>query len=255
MSSVEEFYNNLSLNYHLQFSDWEESLKYQSMVIDNLIGRYLHQKPENIKLLDCSCGIGTQAIGLALKGYNVSATDLSEKAVKRCKEEADKHNVNIKCKVADFRTLEKQIDGLFNCIISFDNALPHLFTREDLYLGIKNIYNKLNAGGIFLASIRDYDSALEHRTKVQPPYVHDDENGRRITLQVWDWNEDNTYKMNLYIINHQGNECITNYDYTMYKAWTRAEMTEVMRECGFKNIQWHMPDETQFYQPIVICFK
>ncbi|HQK54698.1 MAG TPA: class I SAM-dependent methyltransferase, partial [Sedimentibacter sp.] len=66
MSSVEEFYNNLSLNYHLQFSDWEESLKYQSMVIDNLIGRYLHQKPENIKLLDCSCGIGTQAIGLAL---------------------------------------------------------------------------------------------------------------------------------------------------------------------------------------------
>lgn len=39
---------------------------------------------ENIKLLDCSCGIGTQAIGLALVVYNVTATDLSEKAIKRC---------------------------------------------------------------------------------------------------------------------------------------------------------------------------
>ena len=255
MSSVEEFYNSLSQNYHLQFFNWEESIKYHSRIIDGLISKHLHKEYQDIKLLDCSCGIGTQAIGLALKGYKVCATDLSEKAIERCKQEANKHNANLKCKVADFRTLDRQVEGTFDCIISFDNALPHLLTGEDLYSGIKNIHGKLNEGGIFLASIRDYDSVLEKKTRVQPPYIYDEENGKRITIQIWDWNRDNTYKLNLYIINHHDNECITNYYCTMYKAWTRKEMTEVIEKCGFKNIHWYMPEETDFYQPIVMGSK
>lgn len=255
MSSVEQFYDDLSQNYHLQFSNWEESIKYHSMVLDKLICKHLKKNREDIDLLDCSCGIGTQAIGLALMGYKVSATDLSEKSVERCKEEAQKHKTNIKCSIADFRTLEVQVHESFQCIISCDNALPHLITGNDLSIGMKNIYNKLHEGGIFLASMRDYDLALESRKKVQSPYVYEESDGRRIALQVWDWNDDNTYKLNLYLTNHHGSECTTNYSATIYKAWKRTEMTEIMNECGFKSVRWYMPEETEYHQPIVIGYK
>lgn len=76
------------------------------------------------------------------------------------------------------------IAGLFDCIISFDNALPHLLTRDVLLLGIQNIHDKLDEGGIFLTSITDYDSVLKRKEKVQPPYIYEDGDRRRITLQI-----------------------------------------------------------------------
>ncbi len=255
MSDVIEFYNNLSEDYHLMFLNWEDAIRYQSNTIDSLINKHLPRDKNQIKLLDCSCGIGTQAIGLAILGYKVVATDLSETAVARCKQEADRARANMECGVADFRFLEKQVTGVFDCVISFDNSLPHLLTRQDLHLGIKNIYNKLDNNGVFFGSTRDYDSILEKKTRVQMPYVHDEIDGRRITLQTWDWSDDNTYKVNLYLIKHQGAKCITDYYSTMYKAWKRGEMIEIMQECGFKNIEWHMPKDTGYYQPIVSGFK
>lgn len=39
-------------------------------------------------MLDASCGIGTQAIGLARAGFTVTATDISLVSVERCAREA-----------------------------------------------------------------------------------------------------------------------------------------------------------------------
>ncbi|HSD81583.1 MAG TPA: methyltransferase domain-containing protein [Solirubrobacteraceae bacterium] len=39
-------------------------------------------------MLDASCGIGTQAIGLARAGFTVTATDISPVSVERCAREA-----------------------------------------------------------------------------------------------------------------------------------------------------------------------
>ena len=45
--------------------------------LDALIGQ------DRAEVLDCSCGIGTQAIGLALRGHRVTGTDLSFRAAAR----------------------------------------------------------------------------------------------------------------------------------------------------------------------------
>jgi len=42
------------------------------------------------RILDCACGIGTQAIGLAALGYCVTASDLSEGALAEAKKRAEK---------------------------------------------------------------------------------------------------------------------------------------------------------------------
>ena len=45
--------------------------------------------------LDVSCGVGTQAIGLACKGFHVIASDLSERAIERTRREASARNLDI----------------------------------------------------------------------------------------------------------------------------------------------------------------
>jgi glycine/sarcosine N-methyltransferase len=60
--SVRDFYDGLASDYHLFYDDWEAAVQRQGAALDRLI-KGLH--PSAVELLDCSCGIGTQAIGLA----------------------------------------------------------------------------------------------------------------------------------------------------------------------------------------------
>lgn len=114
-------------------------------------------------MLDCSCGIGTQSIGLAVFGYNVYGSDLSEKAIERAKIEAKKLKLNMKFSVADFKTLDKDIDGKYDVVLTADNSLPHILKEEDLKITINNIWGKLNQKGLFLATIRDYDEIFKSK--------------------------------------------------------------------------------------------
>ena len=38
---------------------------------------------------------------------------------------------------------------------------------------------------------------------------------------------------------------------TVYRALRRDELTEIVRAAGFREVAWHQPEETGYYQPIV----
>ena len=69
------FYDELAPDYDALHADWPSSVRRQGEVLDALIRSELGDVPQRV--LDCACGIGTQAIGLALRGHDVLATDLS----------------------------------------------------------------------------------------------------------------------------------------------------------------------------------
>jgi glycine/sarcosine N-methyltransferase len=76
--SVTEFYDSLSPHYRLIFANWREAVVHHGEILDKLIRTQINIS-STTSLLDCSCGIGTQAIGLALRGYRVHASDISAK--------------------------------------------------------------------------------------------------------------------------------------------------------------------------------
>src|SRR5690606_40918171 len=63
------------------FADWKQSVHRQAKVLGKFIAAHKGDPP--LTILDCACGIGTQAIGLALAGYSVYGTDLSPEAIER----------------------------------------------------------------------------------------------------------------------------------------------------------------------------
>jgi len=249
-NTTQQFYDKLAGSYHLIFDDWKKTVKKQGVILDKLI-QSLGYKPRT-ELLDCSCGIGTQAIGLALRGYNVQGTDLSSKSIARAKKEAKKFGVKITFKPADFRKLNQVIKEKFDIVISCDNSLPHLLTDTDMKLAIKNIYQIMKPNSLFIASIRDYDTLLKQKPTVTPPTMYGKGESRYFSFQEWIWDKKNPiYTFNHFIVKKQKNNWKTECRSAKYRAIKRSELTKFLKMGGLSSITWHTPEETGYYQPIV----
>lgn len=88
---IKSFYNQLASNYHLIFEDWEASIRRQAAALGAILEKECGPAA-TVKVLDCACGIGTQALGLAELGFQVTACDLSPLAVERICKEAEKED-------------------------------------------------------------------------------------------------------------------------------------------------------------------
>lgn len=251
-NAVRAFYDDLAESYHLIYADWPASMRRQAAALDRLLEAQLGPGPHAI--LDGACGIGTQAIGLALLGHRVHATDLSPNAVARAEREAAALNVPLSVGVADLRTLAADVDGEFDVVLACDNALPHLLTDDDLRLAVANMAAKLRAGGLFVASLRDYDRLVQERPRGEGPRVVDEVGGRRIAFQVWDWTDDGSgYRVHQFLVAQDGAGWRTRHFSTDYRALLPAELVAALRQAGFAlaGIHWHEPEESGFFQPIV----
>ncbi len=242
------FYDDLADEYHLIFADWEATVAWQAGVITGLL-RDLGLTTGAV--LDASCGIGTQALGLARAGFSVTATDVSRASVERCAREAAARGLTITTAVADLRVLDVGGPGNFDAALSFDNALPHLLDDADLHAACAALRRVLRPGGVLLASIRDYDEALGRRPSGDLPRRYAGEDGERITFQVWDWHSDDRYTVRHFIMDGKPGRWRVTERQTTYRALSRAALTAALSRAGFEDVVWQMPQETGFYQPIV----
>ena len=251
MSITQTFYDNLASQYDKLFLDWQATTQEQAVILDKIFTANGFDK--TVRILDCACGIGTQAIGLAAIGYNVTGSDISDGELAEAKERAAKNNVRIPFVHADFCALSDTFAEQFDIVIAMVNALPHMLTRNDLESAIQSIVNQIQYGGMFVASIRDYDALLMDKQPYSPPYIHKTAKGQRVSFQTWKWNGDN-YRLIQYIIDDEDTLQVSKFE-CEYRATRREEMTKLLKENGCSNVVWMFPEETGFYQPIVVAKK
>lgn len=271
--SVEYFYRVLADHYHQMYADWKSEVLRQGEVLDALIRSLLGSAP--CRLLDCTCGIGTQAIGLAAKNYRVHATDLVAAAVDRARDEARAFGVTVTFDVADVRALDARVTDVFDAVVSFDNAVSHLLEDADLLAAADQMRRRLRKDGVVLISIRDYDQVIQEKRRsseerplpgvvagtgplAQPtmPRVFDDASGRRVIFQIWDWTEDErSYRVNHFHLVESEGKWETNCYVTRFRAIQRDELTSILRAAGFSDVRWLMPAESGYYQPIVVAYN
>ena len=251
MSITQAFYDNMASHYDKLFLDWQATTKEQAVIISRLFKEYGFDI--DAKILDCACGIGTQSIGLAELGYNITASDISDGELCEAKARAVRKNVSIHFEHADFCALENTFSQQFDIVIAMDNALPHMLTKNDLEKAVKSIANRLADGGIFVASIRDYDSILDSKPLYSPPYIHKTQKGQRVSFQTWQWTDDN-YRLVQYIIEDEDRLNINKFECD-YRATRRDELTKLLLDNGCSAVDWKFMDETGFYQPIVVARK
>lgn len=106
-------------------------------------------------VVDFSCGTGAQCVGLARKGYQVTAADINPAMLELAKQKAAKASINnLKFTQADMRTASL---GTFEAAISIFNAIGHL-TRKECADFFVNAFNHLVDGGLFVTDILNFSS-------------------------------------------------------------------------------------------------
>ncbi|NYI03860.1 class I SAM-dependent methyltransferase [Allostreptomyces psammosilenae] len=251
-TSVARFYDELADDYHLIYSDWEASLHRQGDALDALIGQ------DRAEVLDCSCGIGTQAIGLALRGHRVTGTDLSPRAAARAAREAARRSLSLRTAAADMRRLPFS-DGLFDVVVCADNSLPHLLTEQDVHAALAEMRRVLRPGGLLLVSTRPYDDLLRDRPVSTPPQVHRTVDGadggeRTVTFQLWHWHDDGEhYDLEHFQLLPAGGEWRVQVRRTTYWALGQDRLAGLATGAGFADARWRMPQETGFFQPLLVA--
>ena len=251
MSIIQSFYDNMASSYDKLFENWEATTHEQAAILDKIFRNNGYGK--SARVLDCACGIGTQAIGVARLGYPVTASDISQGELAEARERAAKNNVCIDFAQADFTALEKTFDQQFDIVMAMDNAIPHMLTAEALEAAIRSMAGRMADGGMFVASIRDYDAMLLDKPPYSPPYIHQTGEGQRVSFQTWTWEGDN-YRLVQYIIDDADTLQIGKFE-CEYRATRRAEMTQLLCKYGCTEVRWLFPEETGFYQPIVVAKK
>ena len=251
---VLDFYGELADDYHLIHDDWEKSLRRQADELDAIIRARIGAGTHS--LLDCSCGIGTQALGLAALGYRVRATDISRELVTRAEHEAAKRGLGIGFGVADMRALEAEVKGVFDVVLSCDNALAHMLTDSDLERAAAGMAAKAAPGGLVLASIRDYDALACERPRFAPLNIHDAPNGQRLMVQLWDWRADGPiYDLTMFILRRDGGEWRMSHHSSTLRAVRRDEVSAALARAGLAEVAWRLPPASGYYQPVVTARK
>ena len=74
-----------------------------------------------------------------------------------------------------------------------------------------------------------------------------------MSFQTWRW-EGECYALTQYIIEDEEAPQIHKFE-CCYRATRRKELTELLLANGCSAVQWLMPEESGFYQPIVVARK
>ena len=249
---VTDFYDGLSPQYRDNMGwDWEAVMREQGATLDRFLEHQLGRSGP-YALLDCSCGIGTQAIGLALEGHQVFATDLSPVSIDCAAQEATRLGVDMTFGVADFRELGDTISDTFDVVLTCDNSIAHCLKDEDLNAALVSMKTRLKAGGLLLLSMRDYDALIADKPRFTSQHVQDRPDGRRVVFQLRDWLSDGRrYRAHQFLIREiDGGYDLKHFE-TEHRALLRGEMTVALLGAGYEDVRWHGPEASGYYQPIL----
>ncbi|WP_263102211.1 class I SAM-dependent methyltransferase [Kitasatospora sp. DSM 101779] len=246
------FYDGLAADYHLIYADWEASVRRQGAALDVLLADRLGAGPADV--LDCSCGIGTQAIGLALRGHRVVGSDLSAVAAARARREAAARGAVLPAVAADMRRLPFA-RGRFDAVVCADNSLPHLLTAEDVRTALGAMRRVLRPGGLLVVSTRPYDELRRTRPTGTPPQVVEAAGVRTTTFQRWHWHEDGEhYDLEMVQESSGPGGVRTEVRRAVYWALAREQLTGLVLGAGFTRPLWAEPAASGFFQPVLTAF-
>ena len=248
---TQRFYDSMAAQYDKFYLDWQAAVREEGIFLSGIFEERGFDR--SAAVLDCACGIGTQAIGLAALGWSVTASDISAGELEEAARRAAENRVSIRFRQADFRALSEVFPERFDIVIAMDNALPHMLSGAELGKAVESIVDRLRPGGLFVASIRDYDQMLAEKPRFSAPYVHKTDKGQRVLFQTWDWVGEN-YRFIQYIIDDEGSARLSRFE-CEYRATRREELSGLLRAAGCREVTWRMPEDTGFYQPLVLARK
>ena len=113
------------------------------------------------RILDVACGTGFHSVRLTEAGFDVTAADGSANMVAKAFENGQARGLILKTAHADWRWLNRDIQGKYDAIICLGNSFTHLHEEKDRRRALAEFYAALKHDGILILDQRNYDAMLD----------------------------------------------------------------------------------------------
>ena len=123
-------------------------------------------------VLDVACGTGFHSVRLTEQGFNVTSADGSAAMLAKAFENGQKRGLILKTVQADWRWLNRDIQGKYDAIICLGNSFTHLHDEQDRRRALAEFYAALKHDGILILDQRNYDTMLDEGFKSKHKYYY-----------------------------------------------------------------------------------
>jgi len=123
-------------------------------------------------ILDVAAGTGFHSVQLLKAGFQVTSVDGSPEMLAKAFGNARERGLILKTAHADWRWLNKDIQGKYDAIICLGNSFTHLFKENDRRRALAEFYAALKHDGILILDQRNYDVILDHGFRSKHKYYY-----------------------------------------------------------------------------------
>jgi SAM-dependent methyltransferase len=136
--------------------DWEARAASEGQFFIDLLRERGKQK-----ILDVAAGTGFHSVQLMKAGFDVTSCDGSQEMLVKAFDNATAHGFILNTIHADWRFLNRDVDGKYDAIICLGNSFTHLFDEWDRRRALAEFYAALKHDGILILDQRNYDAILD----------------------------------------------------------------------------------------------
>jgi SAM-dependent methyltransferase len=199
---------------------------------------YLEDLEPGARVLDCAAGTGPLAVGLAQRGFDVTATDASAGMVERTRQLADREGVALTAQECRWEDLEARGFAPFDAVLCVGNSLAHAPGRDARRAALRAMAATMKPGAVLVLTSRNFElmRATDPGLQVFDQVVERD--GRRgVVIYSWwlaeEWETEHAFDVYVALVGDDGDVTTLGERLTFW-PFSYATLREDLEAAGLR---------------------
>lgn len=189
-------------------------------------------------MLDSACGIGQLAVGLALQGFDVFASDANPAMVQRTAQLATDHGVGLSAVTCAWEDLSpERVGGAFDAVFCVGNSLTHAPGRDARRAALAAMASVLCPEGLLVLTSRNWERQRNRGSGLEvADELVERHGGPGLVVYAWtipdSWDARHFLDVAVAVIDPSG-RATTVTERLSFWPFTHVELDEDLRRSGF----------------------
>jgi glycine/sarcosine N-methyltransferase len=226
-----------------RFVDWEGRLAREMPFLEGVLRESRAQR-----VLDVACGTGHHAIALAVQGFEVVGSDVSEGMVNEARRNAKARDAAATFVRSGLGELRGAAKGPMDSVLCLGNSLPSMLSEAALRDALADISAVLGPDGTLIIQNLNYDRLWPRRERFMPLQTYRQGEEEWLFFRFVDFHQE-TLTFNMVILHRHGEMWDYAAEATELRPIFSEELKRLLKQTGFADVHFYGDYDQNPYRP------